>query len=78
MYTVCPGSSDPFYVVTYNTKWVNTSWTYSMILQFWKIIRFKIPSSDFIDMLLKMFTILKRQNSPYNIFFTYVHSKDLK
>ena len=25
--TVCPRSSDPFYVVTYYIKWVNTSWT---------------------------------------------------
>ena len=30
LYTVCPGSSDPFYVVTYYIKWVTTSWTYSM------------------------------------------------
>ena len=28
--TVCPGSSDTFYVVTYYIKWVTTSWTYSM------------------------------------------------
>ena len=28
--TVCPISSDPFYVVTYFIKWVTTSWTYSM------------------------------------------------
>ena len=28
-YTVCPGSSDPFYVVSYNIKWVTTSWTHS-------------------------------------------------
>ena len=27
--TVCPGSSDPFYIVTYNIKWVTTSWTHS-------------------------------------------------
>ena len=25
--TVCPRSSDPFYVVTYYIKWVTTSWT---------------------------------------------------
>ena len=30
--TVCPGSSDQFYVVTYYIKRVTTSWTYSMIL----------------------------------------------
>ena len=29
-YAVCPRSSDPFYVVTYYTEWVTTSWTYSM------------------------------------------------
>ena len=31
--TVCPGCSDPFYIVTYYIKWVTTSWTYSSILQ---------------------------------------------
>ena len=29
--TVCPGSSDPFYVVSYYIKWVTTSWTYSIL-----------------------------------------------
>ena len=29
IYMVCPGSSDPFYIVTYFIKWVTTSWTYS-------------------------------------------------
>ena len=29
-YTVCPRSSDPFYVVTYYIKWVTNSWTYSI------------------------------------------------
>ena len=28
-FTVCPGSSDPFYIVTYYMKWVTTSWTFS-------------------------------------------------
>ena len=28
--TVCPGSSGPFYIVTYCIKWVTTSWSYSM------------------------------------------------
>ena len=27
-HTVCPESSDPFYIVTYYVKWVSTSWTY--------------------------------------------------
>ena len=29
--TVCPRSSDPFYIVTYYIKWVTTSWTDGMI-----------------------------------------------
>ena len=27
--TVCPGSSDPFHIVSYYIQWVTTSWTYS-------------------------------------------------
>ena len=30
--TVCPGSSDPFYIVTYYIKWVTTSWTHGMLV----------------------------------------------
>ena len=30
--TVCPRSSDPFYIVSYYIKWVTTSWTNSTIL----------------------------------------------
>ena len=30
-HTVCPRSSDPFYIVTYYIKWVTTSWTYRFI-----------------------------------------------
>ena len=28
--TVCPRSSDPFFIVSYYIKWITTSWTYSM------------------------------------------------
>ena len=28
-HTLCPRSSDPFYIVTYHIKWVTTSWTHS-------------------------------------------------
>ena len=31
-YTVFPGSSDPFCIVTYYIKWVTTSWTHSTVL----------------------------------------------
>ena len=30
-YTVCPGSSDPFYIVTYYINWVTTFWANSNI-----------------------------------------------
>ena len=30
-YSVCPGSSDPFYIVSYYIKLVTTSWTHSSI-----------------------------------------------
>ena len=29
-YTVCPRSSDQFYIVSYHIKWVTTFWTYSI------------------------------------------------
>ena len=28
--TVCPSSSDPFYILSYYINWVTTSWTYSI------------------------------------------------
>jgi len=28
--TICPGSSDPFYIVSYYIKWATTSWTHCM------------------------------------------------
>ena len=27
IHTICPRSSDPFYIVTYDIKWVTISWT---------------------------------------------------
>ena len=35
LYTVCPRSSDPFYIVRYYIQWVTTSWTYSNFLLQW-------------------------------------------
>ena len=32
---MCPGSSDPFYVVTYYIKWVTTSWTYGITMNYY-------------------------------------------
>ena len=31
--TICPGSSDSFFIVTNYIKWVNTSWTHSTIIE---------------------------------------------
>ena len=30
-YSICPGSSDPIYVITYYVKWVTSSWTHSSL-----------------------------------------------
>ena len=30
--TICPRSSDPFYIVRYYIQWVTTSWTQSILL----------------------------------------------
>ena len=30
-HTICPGSSDPFYIVSYYIKWVTTSWTHGIV-----------------------------------------------
>ena len=32
--TICPGSSDPFYIASYFLKWVTTSWTHSNCIFF--------------------------------------------
>ena len=31
--TVCPGRSDPFFIVSYYIKWVTTSWTHSVLYE---------------------------------------------
>jgi len=41
--TVCPRSSDPFYLVSYNIKWGTTSWTYCNI----KVLYDPVISADF-------------------------------
>ena len=38
--TVCPRSSDQFYIVTYYLKWVNTSWTHSMSKKYFLDIKY--------------------------------------
>ena len=43
--TECPGSSDPFYILTYYIKWVTTSWTHSILydsIKFALKIRYEI------------------------------------
>ena len=31
-YTVCPGSSDQFYILSTYIKWLTTSWKHSMVM----------------------------------------------
>ena len=33
--TICPRSSDPFYIVIYYIKWVTSSWTNSTLIKWW-------------------------------------------
>ena len=40
-YTICPRSSNPFYIVTYYIKWVTTSWTLSISCVNFCVISFK-------------------------------------
>ena len=35
MITICPRSSDPFYIVIYYIKWVTSSWTNSTLIKWW-------------------------------------------
>ena len=37
--TVCPRSSDPFYIVSYYINWVTTSWTHSTSIEWYLITR---------------------------------------
>ena len=34
IYTICPRSSYPIYIVRYYIKWVTTSWTYNILSKF--------------------------------------------
>ena len=47
--TVCPRSSDPFYRVPYNIKWVTTSWTYSKNTYGSALLAICAPSRIFIN-----------------------------
>ena len=42
-HTICPRSSDPFCIIAYYIKWVNTSWTHSISL--FKLFLWKNPSA---------------------------------
>ena len=41
IHTICTRSSDPLHIVTYCIKWVTSSWTYSMLIDFrtWNVER---------------------------------------
>ena len=46
IHTVCPRSSDPFYIVSYYIKWVTASWTYRNLSEK-KRIKSSIPRKWF-------------------------------
>ena len=47
--TVCPGSSDRFYIESYNMNWVTTSWTYSILAKRIKLVTIDRRTNTFID-----------------------------
>ena len=52
--TVCPRSSDPFYIVIYYIQWVTTSWTYS-----YSFVR---SEYDYLTINFRPLMILKRMH----------------
>ena len=80
--TVCPRSSGPFYVVTYNIKWVTTSWTHSTThttvstvcprssnpFQIVSYIKLSTVCPGSSDPPEKMLNIFASENEVYNIF----------
>ena len=50
--TVCPRSSDPFYIVCYYIIWVTTSWTYCTITNLWLV-----PKLDFLSSATPIFLV---------------------
>ena len=53
--TVCPRSSDPFYIVGYYIKWVTTSWTYSTY-------KYKMDKTSWIDSIRQFRPLIKLFN----------------
>ena len=46
LYTVCPRSSDPFYIVNYYIKWVTTPWTHRRIKMLFSSKSYNIITKD--------------------------------
>ena len=59
--TVCPRSSDPFYIVSYYLKWVSTFWTYSMCLLILYV-------QAVVTIQKKIFDIFASENEIYTIY----------
>ena len=56
--SVCPGSSDPFYIVSYYIKWVTTSWTYRDIARLLVGILFQIKLYIVFTSLLNIWALM--------------------
>ena len=59
IYTVCPRSLDPFVELIYHMKWVETSWTYSMVLCYY-MNKFEQIDSPMILYVQKVLTHLMK------------------
>ena len=66
VYTICPGSSDPFYIVPYYIKWVTTSWTHSMH-------HFSPKKEKDLILKINVYTICPGSSDPFYIVPTFLY-----
>ena len=67
LHTVCPGSSDPFYIVSYYIKWVTTSLAHRKVIM--EAICKLVSSSN---QNVENFVVYGRDHDSINLFFTNV------
>ena len=75
--TVCPGSSDPFYIVTYYIKWVTTSWIYCLLNFFKEYIPDKLPGSYLYFKIIMYYFMVISLLGPFQTFqvdFNLLHT----
>ena len=81
--TMCPRSSDPFYIVIYYIIWVTTSWTYSMITAnmdgafVYLCLSLIINNVDLDNWICAKVFFIELLNMKQYIYFLYVYTDDI-